>query len=139
MDSNDNTKPPIEPTSIPAPSSSKQKFVSRRERTLQAKAWVATSGTRPILDAALDEHDIRMSMIVEVHGREVKFAQFTVERTVLDALNSPKDRWRVLQALENILQEIHQSVGAKMNSKLNATKPELPKDKGDELGHEGIV
>ena len=42
---------------------------------------------------------------------------------------SISDRWRVLHALENILQEIHQSVGAKINSKLNATKPELPKDK----------
>src|SRR6266478_2526151 len=116
MNSNDNTKTPIEPTS----GSSPQKPVNRR--SLRANPLIMSMGATPmmptILDDTLEKHDIRISITVDVHGRELKFAKLNVERVVPGGIQSPKDRWRVLEALEHLLKEIQHDVGANINTKL---------------------
>ena len=131
MNSNDNTKPPIEPTA----GSSPQKQVNHRVRALQAKGFNVSMGAEPtmptpILDGTLDKHDIRISITVDVHGRELKFAKLNAERVVPGGIESPKDRWRVLQALENLLKDIQQDVGANINTKLEGevSEPEPATD-----------
>ena len=46
----------------------------------------------PILDGTLDKHDLRISIKVDVHGRELKFAKLNAERVVPGGIESPKDR-----------------------------------------------
>jgi len=90
----------------------------------------ATPMMPTILDDTLEKHDIRISITVDVHGRELKFAKLNVERVVPGGIQSPKDRWRVLQPLENLLKDIQQDVGANINTKLEGevSEPEPATD-----------
>jgi hypothetical protein len=119
MNSNDNTKTPTEP---PA-GSSPQKPVNHRVRAIQANGFKLSIGAEPtkptpILDSTLEKHDLRISIRVDVHGRELNLAKLNSERVVLGGIESPKDRWRVLEALETVLKEIQRDVGANINIKL---------------------
>ena len=72
-----------------------------------------------VLDAALEENDVRIVISVDVHGRKSQFANLKVEKTVFEGLQD-QHRGIFFQALQNVLEEIQQAVGFKLNSKLDA-------------------
>jgi hypothetical protein len=89
----------------------------------------------PVIDETLGEHDLQISIAVNVHGRSVTFADFNSTKTIYDGL-SDCNRGVFFLGLENLLQDIQRAVAIKVNTKLDDDK-RSNRQKGNGNGNGG--
>ena len=120
--------PPLtEPTGLP------KNARSRRELS-NSPNTPSTSPPVPVLDATLDEDDLKLSISVRVTGRTVRFATLEFNKTAYGATRDQR-RGIFFQQLEHLLTEVQQAVATKVNTKLDAGKKPDPEKDDDNSQH----
>ncbi len=102
----------------------------QNEPLMPPKPEVAPSP--PVVDAELEDDDLRMTFTVTVQGRSRKIAAAKFDRVIPDGVRG-ENRHVFFKTLESLLDEMRQTIAIRTNSKL----PVAPFAKDDKKNWDG--
>jgi hypothetical protein len=114
-----------------APTSRRSPYVNYRKLRVFPKTPIVPPEPRAepppppakVIDESLEDDDMKVEIGVSVFRRTEKLADFNVDRTIYGGAQ-PQSRETLLQELDNLLEEVHQSVACKVNRKLRPVDTE---------------
>ena len=86
------------------------------------------AGELPMLDETLEGGDIRITIGLELHGRSAELVNVSLDRVVFGASDG-RNRWQLLQALQNTINELRRVTAHKLKKKgINEDTPPAPEE-----------
>ena len=84
-----------------------------------------------IVDATLQEGDLKVRLNVEIHGRSLRIMDGKFETTICGGIDG-RNRGILIQSLEALLEHVQRSVATKVNSALPVEAPTSDEIDGDD-------
>jgi hypothetical protein len=75
------------------------------------------AGEVPVLDETLEEGDIKITIALQLHGRSTELVDVTLDRVVFEG-SEGKNRWILLQGIQNTINEVRRATAYKLKKKL---------------------